>query len=126
MKDVTTITVIFIFFALAVWFVMSRTVIGRHLHAMGGNEQAAKLSGIRTDRLKWFAYMLGAVSASMVGIIYFAGSRFCQARQSRSRLRTQRNRRLSHRWLLAAGRSRHDTRHRSRLSIPADRDRCCQ
>lgn len=41
---------------------------------MGGNEQAARLSGIHTDRLKWFAYVLGSVSASMVGIIYFADS----------------------------------------------------
>ncbi|MEZ6034901.1 MAG: hypothetical protein R3C17_17555 [Planctomycetaceae bacterium] len=47
-------------------------MIGRHLHAMGGNEQAAKLSGIQTDRLKWLAYVLGAVVASMVGIVYFA------------------------------------------------------
>jgi ABC-type glucose/galactose transport system permease subunit len=39
---------------------------------MGGNEQAAKLSGIRTDRLKWLAYVLGSVSASIVGIISFA------------------------------------------------------
>lgn len=74
MKDVTSITIGFVIFALIVWFVMSRTVLGRHLHAMGGNEQAAKLSGIHTDRLKWFAYMFGAVSASMVGIIYFADS----------------------------------------------------
>lgn len=74
MKDVTTITIVFAIFALIVWFVMSRTVLGRHLHAMGGNEQAAKLSGIHTDRLKWFAYVLGAVSASIVGIIYFADS----------------------------------------------------
>lgn len=74
MKDVTTISILFVIFAFAVWFVMSRTVLGRHLHAMGGNEQAARLSGIHTDRLKWFAYMLGAVSASMVGIIYFADS----------------------------------------------------
>lgn len=74
LKDVTNISIVFVIFALIVWFVMSRTVLGRHLHAMGGNEQAAKLSGIHTDRLKWFAYMLGSVSASMVGIIYFADS----------------------------------------------------
>ncbi len=74
LKDVTNITIVFVIFALAVWFLMSRTVLGRHLHAMGGNEQAARLSGIHTDRLKWFAYVLGSVSASMVGIIYFADS----------------------------------------------------
>lgn len=48
---------------------MSRTVIGRHLYAMGGNEGAARLSGIRTDRLKWLAYCLGAVTASIAGIL---------------------------------------------------------
>ncbi len=74
LKDVTNISIVFVIFAVAVWFIMSRTVLGRHLHAMGGNEQAARLSGIRTDRLKWFAYVLAAVSASMVGIIYFADS----------------------------------------------------
>lgn len=72
LKSVTSVSIVFILLALAVWFLMSRTVIGRHLHAMGGNEQAAKLSGIRTDRLKWLAYVLGSVVASMVGIVYFA------------------------------------------------------
>ena len=72
LKNVTSVSIVFILLALAVWFLMSRTVIGRHLHAMGGNEHAAKLSGIRTDRLKWLAYVLGSVCASMVGIVYFA------------------------------------------------------
>jgi ribose/xylose/arabinose/galactoside ABC-type transport system permease subunit len=72
LKDVTYITIVFVIFALILWFLMSRTVIGRHLQAMGGNEQSAKLSGIRTDRLKWLAYVIGAVSASIVGIISFA------------------------------------------------------
>jgi ribose/xylose/arabinose/galactoside ABC-type transport system permease subunit len=72
LKDVTSISILFVCFALLLWFLMSRTVTGRHLQAMGGNEQAAKLSGIRTDRLKWLAYVIGAVSASIVGIISFA------------------------------------------------------
>ncbi len=74
LKDVTNISIVFVILALIVWFMMSRTVTGRHLHAMGGNEQAAKLSGIRTDRLKWLGYVLGAVCASIFGIIYFADS----------------------------------------------------
>jgi ribose/xylose/arabinose/galactoside ABC-type transport system permease subunit len=52
------------------WLLMSRTVAGRHLHALGGNEQAARLSGIQTDRLKWLAYCLSAVLASLAGIFY--------------------------------------------------------
>ena len=72
LKDVTSVSIVFLVLALAIWFLMSRTVIGRHLHAMGGNEQAARLSGIRTERLKWLAYVIGSVTASMVGIVYFA------------------------------------------------------
>ncbi len=52
------------------WFVMSRTIIGRHIYAMGGNEQAARLSGIRTDLLKWLAYCMSAVTAAIAGILY--------------------------------------------------------
>ena len=44
----------------AAWVVMNRTVVGRHLYAMGGNEAAARLSGIRTDRLKWLVYCTSA------------------------------------------------------------------
>ena len=54
------------------WLLMSRTVVGRHLYAMGGNEAAARLSGIRTDHLKWLAYCLGAITASIAGILYTA------------------------------------------------------
>jgi ribose/xylose/arabinose/galactoside ABC-type transport system permease subunit len=52
------------------WVLMSRTVTGRHLYAMGGNEAAARLSGIRTDRLKWFAYCLGSLCSTIAGILY--------------------------------------------------------
>lgn len=72
LKSVTNISLLFLVLAVVVWIVMSWSVIGRHLHAMGGNEQAAKLSGIRTDRLKWLAYVFGSVTASIVGIIWFA------------------------------------------------------
>ena len=43
-----------------------------HLHALGGNEQAARLSGIRTDWLKWLAYCIGAVLSSVAGILYMS------------------------------------------------------
>ena len=74
LKDVTSISILFVLFALVLWILMSRTVTGRPLQAMGGTDQAAKLSGIRTDRMKWLAYVIGAVSASIVGIIMFADS----------------------------------------------------
>jgi ribose/xylose/arabinose/galactoside ABC-type transport system permease subunit len=64
--------IIFLVLSLLAWLLMSRTVVGRHLYAMGGNEAAARLSGIRTDQLKWLAYSLGAMTASIAGILYTA------------------------------------------------------
>ncbi|MCE9552013.1 MAG: ABC transporter permease [Planctomycetes bacterium] len=64
--------VIFVILAIAMWVLLSKTVVGRHLYAMGGNEQAARLSGIRTDRLKWLAYAIAAMTASLAGILYCA------------------------------------------------------
>ena len=41
---------LFVLLAVALGMLMRRTVVGRHLYALGGNEPAARLSGIRTDR----------------------------------------------------------------------------
>ena len=62
--------VIFIVLGILAWFLMNMTVTGRHLYAMGGNEEAARLSGIRTERLKWLAYCIGTVTASIAGILF--------------------------------------------------------
>lgn len=62
--------VIFLALSGAIWFLMTKTVAGRHLYAMGGNERAAHLSGIRTERLKWLAYCISAVTASLAGVLY--------------------------------------------------------
>lgn len=64
--------VIFLVTGFVIWVLLSRTVVGRHLYAMGGNEQAARLSGIRTDRLKWLAYVVSAVTAAIAGVLYTA------------------------------------------------------
>lgn len=61
---------VFALLALALWLLLSRTVIGRHLYAMGGNEAAAELCGIRTVKLKWLAYCIGSVTAAIAGILH--------------------------------------------------------
>ncbi|MFM2095043.1 MAG: hypothetical protein RIS70_2167 [Planctomycetota bacterium] len=61
---------IFLVLAALVWFLLRQTVTGRHLYALGGNEQAAKLSGVQTDRVKWLAYCIGSVTATIAGILY--------------------------------------------------------
>ncbi len=69
-KSVGVQATLFILLAIAMWVLLSRTVIGRHIYALGGNEEAARLSGIRTDRLKWLAYSIAAMLSSLAGILY--------------------------------------------------------
>jgi ribose/xylose/arabinose/galactoside ABC-type transport system permease subunit len=71
-KSVPVLVTVFAILAVLTWLMLSRTVLGRHIYALGGNEQAARLSGIRTDRVKWFAYCFASVTASIAGILYMA------------------------------------------------------
>lgn len=50
-------------------FFLSKTVWGRHLYAVGGNEQAATLSGIKVTRMKISAYILCAMLSGFAGIL---------------------------------------------------------
>jgi putative multiple sugar transport system permease protein len=53
-------------------FVTRRTVIGRRLYALGGNEKAARLSGIKTDRLSFWAFVNMGVLAALAGMVFAA------------------------------------------------------
>ncbi|MEZ5797329.1 MAG: multiple monosaccharide ABC transporter permease [Paracoccaceae bacterium] len=53
-------------------FVTENTVIGRRIYAVGGNEKAAKLSGIGTDRLVFLCFVNMGVLASLAGMIVTA------------------------------------------------------
>jgi len=64
--------IVFVLLAIFTWILLSRTVLGRHIYALGGNEQAARLSGIRTESVKWFAYCFSAVTASIAGVFFVA------------------------------------------------------
>lgn len=52
--------------------VMRWTRFGRYLQALGGNEQAAHLSGLPVGRLKLVAYCLGTLTATLAGLVYLA------------------------------------------------------
>jgi ribose transport system permease protein len=55
-------------------FVLRRTAFGRYIYAVGGNEQVARLSGIRVDRVKIGVYMLCSTLAALTGMLYLARS----------------------------------------------------
>jgi erythritol transport system permease protein len=60
---------ILIALALAAAYVARFTPLGRHIFAVGGNERAAALSGIRVARVKIAVYMFSGLCASIVGLV---------------------------------------------------------
>jgi len=53
-------------------FVTTRTTVGRQVYAVGGNEKAAKLSGIGTERLTFLTFVNMGVLAALAGLIFAA------------------------------------------------------
>lgn len=51
---------------------MRKTRFGRHVYATGGNEQAARLSGVKTARVKLLVYTLSGLIAGLAGIVSFS------------------------------------------------------
>jgi putative multiple sugar transport system permease protein len=66
--------VLIVMFALIALFVFitTRTTFGRRVYAMGGNEKAAKLSGINTERLTLWIFTLMGALAALGGLIFAA------------------------------------------------------
>jgi ribose transport system permease protein len=55
--------------ALVFGFVLWKTKVGRYTYAVGSNEEAARLSGIRVARVKIAAYMISGFCAALTGVI---------------------------------------------------------
>jgi erythritol transport system permease protein len=55
--------------ALAAAYLARFTPLGRHIFAVGGNERAARVSGVRVDLVKMFVYMFSGFCAAIVGLI---------------------------------------------------------
>ncbi|ALM53883.1 ABC transporter permease [Halomonas huangheensis] len=51
------------------YVLLSHTATGRYLYAIGGNEEATRLSGIRVSRYKMLVYMLSGTTAAIAGLI---------------------------------------------------------
>ncbi len=49
--------------------IMSKTVYGRSLYALGGNQKAARLAGINTDRMIFSSYVVSAICTTFAGLI---------------------------------------------------------
>lgn len=51
------------------WMVLVRTAFGRHVHAVGGNRQAAWLSGVRVERVELLVYAICGAAAGLAGVM---------------------------------------------------------
>jgi erythritol transport system permease protein len=60
---------IFAIFAVVAFFILKKTPLGWHIFAVGGNEKSARLSGIKSDKVKIMVYMFSGLCAAMVGLI---------------------------------------------------------
>jgi simple sugar transport system permease protein len=64
---------IFFLFAVFVFgFVLKVSTFGRYVYAIGGNEQAARLAGIRVDNTKIAVYAISGMLAALAGVLYTA------------------------------------------------------
>ena len=53
-------------------FILARTAFGRHVYALGGNEQSARLSGVHTIKLKILTYVICSLTAGVAGVVLAA------------------------------------------------------
>jgi ribose/xylose/arabinose/galactoside ABC-type transport system permease subunit len=60
---------IMLVFMIIALFISKRTPFGRHVFAIGGNERAAELSGVKVNRTKVLVYMISGFCAATVGLI---------------------------------------------------------
>jgi ribose transport system permease protein len=61
--------IIFVIFAVLVGLLLNRTVFGRHVFAVGGNSEAAELSGVRVNRIRLLTFALSGLAAGLAGAV---------------------------------------------------------
>lgn len=71
-EGIPTILIILSVIVFVYAYFTTRTVPGRYLYAMGGNEKAAKLSGINTNRVLFFAYVNMAFLSAVAALVCVA------------------------------------------------------
>lgn len=71
-NGIPALLVLLVFLIVFYSFVTNKTVIGRRIYALGGNEAAARLSGINTRRIVFFTNVNMGILAAVAGIVFAA------------------------------------------------------
>jgi len=73
--NVSVVTVIFLATVFLCWWILTKTRLGRWIYAVGGNEEAARLSGVPVRRCLLYTYGLAGVLSALAGICTAAQER---------------------------------------------------
>ncbi|MGI8475474.1 MAG: ABC transporter permease [Thermomicrobiales bacterium] len=60
---------VYLAFIAVTWFILSRTALGRYIYAIGGNVEAARLSGIRVEMIRGATFAISGLSAGIAGVL---------------------------------------------------------
>ena len=71
-EGIAVVTLIFLACVIISWIILSRTRWGRYIYAIGGNEEAARLSGVPVLHTKLLAYGLSGCFAAVAGLCHAA------------------------------------------------------
>ncbi|MBE9229436.1 ribose ABC transporter permease [Phormidium sp. LEGE 05292] len=63
------LVVIALLTVLASWFILKQTVLGVQIYAVGGNQRAARLTGIKVERILLFVYGVSGLLAGLAGVM---------------------------------------------------------
>ena len=64
--------IVMIIISLVTWYILNNTRFGRHLYAIGGNEEAARASGIRVNRTKMLAFVVSGAFVGLSGVLFMS------------------------------------------------------
>jgi fructose transport system permease protein len=70
--SITYGTVLMFLLYLCTWFVLRQTAVGRHIYAVGNNPEAARLSGIHTQRLLILVYTVAGLIYGIAALLFVA------------------------------------------------------
>jgi ribose transport system permease protein len=71
-QGLSYLVIIFVFLTLIMWFVMNKTRFGRYVYAVGSNERAAKLTGIRVPGVKVAIFTITGMLTGIAAFLYAA------------------------------------------------------
>ncbi len=70
--EISLLVIIAIAVTAIVWFILNKTVFGKHLYIVGGNKEAAKVSGVNVDKVIMAAFIIESILVGFAGILEVA------------------------------------------------------